>query len=98
MSRNTDGKTPLDLAEGAARQVLLGEYRKDELLEAARTGNEERFCQLITPLNVNCTASDGNKNFRIFLFLYDKQGTIRPKRCNSIRPTISLFGCVKSLV
>ena len=27
-AKNGDGKTPMELAEGAARQVLLGEYRK----------------------------------------------------------------------
>ena len=67
MTRNSDGKTPVDLAEGAARQVLLGEYRKDELLEAARAGNEERLIQLLTPLNVNCTASDGRRSSPLHL-------------------------------
>ncbi|MGH0181638.1 UNVERIFIED_CONTAM: hypothetical protein FKN15_007279 [Acipenser sinensis] len=39
----------------------LGEYKKDELLEAARSGNEEKLMALLTPLNVNCHASDGRK-------------------------------------
>ena len=41
--------------------VLTGEYKKDELLEAARSGNEEKLMSLLTPLNVNCHASDGRK-------------------------------------
>ena len=65
--RNADGKTAADLAEGAARQVLIGEYKKDELLEAARAGNEERLVQLLTPLNVNCTASDGRRSSPLHL-------------------------------
>lgn len=40
---------------------LVGEYKKDELLEAARSGNEEKMMGLLTPLNVNCHASDGRK-------------------------------------
>lgn len=59
--RNTDGKTPLDLADPPARAVLTGDYRKDDLLEAARSGNEEKMMSLLTPLNVNCHASDGRK-------------------------------------
>ena len=44
------------------RLVLgLGEYKKDELLEAARSGNEDKLGSLLTPLNVNCHASDGRK-------------------------------------
>lgn len=34
--RNTDGKTALDLAEPLTAQVLSGEYKKSELLQAAR--------------------------------------------------------------
>ena len=59
--RNSDGKTALDLAEPTAKLVLSGDYKKDELLEAARTGNEEVLMALITPLNVNCHADDGRK-------------------------------------
>ncbi|KAK2142806.1 hypothetical protein LSH36_912g01016 [Paralvinella palmiformis] len=59
--RNTDGKTPLDLADPSAKSVLIGEYKKDELLESARSGSEEKMVSLITPLNVNCHASDGRK-------------------------------------
>ena len=40
---------------------MPGEYKKDELLEAARSGNEEQMMALLTPLNVNCHASDGRK-------------------------------------
>ena len=38
-----------------------GEYKKDEILESARSGNEEKMMTLLTPLNVNCHASDGRK-------------------------------------
>uniref|UniRef100_A0A087XJ22 Poly [ADP-ribose] polymerase n=1 Tax=Poecilia formosa TaxID=48698 RepID=A0A087XJ22_POEFO len=67
--RNTDGKSALDLAEPSAKAVLTGEYKKDELLEAARSGNEEKLMALLTPLNVNCHASDGRKTVPIFLHL-----------------------------
>ncbi|XP_056110771.1 tankyrase, TRF1-interacting ankyrin-related ADP-ribose polymerase b isoform X3 [Rhinichthys klamathensis goyatoka] len=60
--RNTDGKSALDLADPSAKTVLTGEYKKDELLEAARSGNEEKLMALLTPLNVNCHASDGRKS------------------------------------
>ncbi|KAI5622572.1 tankyrase-1 isoform X3 [Silurus asotus] len=60
--RNTDGKSALDLSEPSAKAVLTGEYKKDELLEAARSGNEEKLMALLTPLNVNCHASDGRKS------------------------------------
>lgn len=60
--RNADGKTCVDLAEPVAKTVLTGEYRKDELLEAARSGNEEKLASLLTPLNVNCHASDGRRS------------------------------------
>ncbi len=64
---NSDGKSPLEVAEGSARLVLTGEYKKDELLEAARIGNEERFVQLLTPINVNITATDGRKSSPLHL-------------------------------
>ena len=47
--------------------VLSGEYRKDELLEAARSGNEDQLMDLLTPLNVNCHASDGRKSTPLHL-------------------------------
>ncbi|XP_073238296.1 poly [ADP-ribose] polymerase tankyrase-1-like [Porites lutea] len=65
--RNTDGKTALDVAEASAKLVLTGEYKKDELLEAARSGNEEKLMSLLTPLNVNCHASDGRKSTPLHL-------------------------------
>lgn len=40
---------------------VIGEYRKDELLEAARNGNDQLMLSLLTPLNVNGHASDGRK-------------------------------------
>ena len=59
--RNTDGKTALDLADVSAKAVLTGEYRKDDLLESARSGMEDKMMAALTPLNVNCHASDGRK-------------------------------------
>ncbi len=71
--RNADGKTAIDLADPSAKSVLTGEYRKEELLEAARSGNEDKLISLLTPLNVNCHASDGRKStvnsFKPFLLL-----------------------------
>ncbi|XP_033632864.1 poly [ADP-ribose] polymerase tankyrase-1-like [Asterias rubens] len=65
--RNTDGKTALDLADPPAKQVLSGEYKKDELLEASRSGNEEKMMSLLTPLNVNGHASDGRRSTPLHL-------------------------------
>uniref|UniRef100_A0A8C8D3C5 Poly [ADP-ribose] polymerase n=1 Tax=Oncorhynchus tshawytscha TaxID=74940 RepID=A0A8C8D3C5_ONCTS len=65
--RNTDGKSALDLSDPSAKAVLTGEYKKDELLEAARSGNEEKLMALLTPLNVNCHASDGRKSTPLHL-------------------------------
>uniref|UniRef100_A0A146ME76 Poly [ADP-ribose] polymerase n=3 Tax=Lygus hesperus TaxID=30085 RepID=A0A146ME76_LYGHE len=65
--RNSEGKTPLEVADGGTRAVLTGEYRKEELLEAARTGNEEKLLSLLTPLNVNCHASDGRRSTPLHL-------------------------------
>lgn len=65
--RNTEGKTALEVADASTKPVLTGEYRKDELLEAARSGNEERLLQLLNPLNVNCHASDGRRSTPLHL-------------------------------
>ncbi|XP_069756678.1 poly [ADP-ribose] polymerase tankyrase-2-like isoform X2 [Narcine bancroftii] len=65
--RNTDGRTALDLADPSAKTLLTGEYKKDELLDTARNGNEERLMTLLTPLNVNCHASDGRKSTPLHL-------------------------------
>lgn len=65
--RNTDGKTAFDLSDPSTRLVLTGEYRKEELLEAARTGNTGVLMALLTPLNVNCHAGDGRKVWSLFL-------------------------------
>ncbi|KAM4624549.1 poly [ADP-ribose] polymerase tankyrase-2 [Polymixia lowei] len=65
--RNTDGRTALDLAEPSTKAVLTGEYRKDDLLESARSGNEDKLMALLTPLNVNCHASDGRKSTPLHL-------------------------------
>lgn len=47
--------------------MLTGEYHKDELLEAARSGAEDRLLALLTPLNVNCHASDGRRSTPLHL-------------------------------
>ncbi|MEE6485606.1 hypothetical protein FKM82_014347 [Ascaphus truei] len=65
--RNTDSRTALDLSDPSAKIVLTGEYKKDELLECARSGNEEKMMTLLTPLNVNCHASDGRKSTPLHL-------------------------------
>lgn len=65
--RNTEGKTALDVADVSTRPVLTGEYRKDELLEAARSGAEDRLLVLLNPLNVNCHASDGRRSTPLHL-------------------------------
>ena len=46
---------------------FAGEYKKDELLEAARSGNDVKLMSLLTPLNVNCHASDGRKSTPLHL-------------------------------
>lgn len=65
--RNSENKTPMDLADAVLKPVLTGDYRKDELLEAARLGDEERLMTLLTPLNVNCHASDGRRSTPLHL-------------------------------
>lgn len=40
--RNSEGKTAYDVADGSTQAVFTGEYMKHQLLEAARSGNEER--------------------------------------------------------
>ena len=72
---NSEGRPVLELVTGtgstanaaAIRAVLSGEYRKDELLEAARGGAEERLSALLTPLNVNCHAADGRRSTPLHL-------------------------------
>ena len=65
--RNSENKTPLDLADANTKPILTGEYRKDELLEAARLGDEQRLLELLNPLNVNCHASDGRRSTPLHL-------------------------------
>ncbi|MBN3319285.1 TNKS1 protein, partial [Atractosteus spatula] len=55
--RNTDGKSALDLADPSAKAVLTGKYG----VLSFGSGNEEKLMALLTPLNVNCHASDGRK-------------------------------------
>ncbi|CAG0915375.1 unnamed protein product [Notodromas monacha] len=65
--RNTDGKTAAEVSDSSARAVLTGEYRKEEVLEAARSGAEDRLLALLTPLNVNCHAADGRRSTPLHL-------------------------------
>ncbi|XP_050676368.1 poly [ADP-ribose] polymerase tankyrase [Leptidea sinapis] len=65
--RNTEGKTPLDLADTATRPVLTGEYCAADVLEAARSGADDRLASLLTPLNVNVHASDGRRSTALHL-------------------------------
>ncbi|XP_056587106.1 poly [ADP-ribose] polymerase tankyrase-1 isoform X4 [Triplophysa dalaica] len=67
-SRDNWNYTPLHEAAIKCKiDVCIGEYKKDELLEAARSGNEEKLMALLTPLNVNCHASDGRKSTPLHL-------------------------------
>ncbi|XP_063216299.1 poly [ADP-ribose] polymerase tankyrase-like [Bacillus rossius redtenbacheri] len=65
--RNSEGKTALELADAVTRPVLTGDHRKEELLEAARSGAEEPLAALLNPLNVNCHASDGRRSTPLHL-------------------------------
>lgn len=65
--RNADSKSAVDISDATTKAILLGEYKKDELLEAARGGNEERLMELLTPINVNCHACDGRKSTPLHL-------------------------------
>ena len=62
-----EGKTATDVADLVTKPVLTGEYKKEDLLEASRSGNEEKLMSLLTPLNVNCHASDGRKSTPLHL-------------------------------
>jgi tankyrase len=55
--RNTEGKTALELADAATRPVL----------EAARSGAEDRLLTMLNSLNVNCHASDGRRSIPLHL-------------------------------
>lgn len=66
--RNSEGKTPYDLADpGSTQAVFTGEHMKHQVLEAARSGNEERLMQYLTPFNVNCHAQDGRRSTPLHL-------------------------------
>ncbi|XP_077966089.1 poly [ADP-ribose] polymerase tankyrase-2-like [Styela clava] len=65
--RNADNKTAIDVSDPATKAILMGEYKKDELLEAARGGNQDRLMELLTPINVNCHACDGRKSTPLHL-------------------------------
>ncbi|XP_063699423.1 poly [ADP-ribose] polymerase tankyrase [Culicoides brevitarsis] len=65
--RNSENKTPLDIADASVIPVLTGDYRKDELLEAARLGIEDKLLALLTPINANCHAADGRRSTPLHL-------------------------------
>uniref|UniRef100_A0A4W6BMS2 Poly [ADP-ribose] polymerase n=1 Tax=Lates calcarifer TaxID=8187 RepID=A0A4W6BMS2_LATCA len=58
--RNTDGKSALDLAEPSAKACAHRSV-------SCPSGNEEKLMALLTPLNVNCHASDGRKSTPLHL-------------------------------
>lgn len=41
--------------------LIAGDYRKEELLEAARNGDEKVLLSYLTPFNVNCHSTAGRK-------------------------------------
>ncbi|KAL5234784.1 hypothetical protein ACI65C_002194 [Semiaphis heraclei] len=69
--RNSENKSPIDLANVSGvpgiSEVLVGEWRKDEILESSRSGDDVKLASLLTPLNVNCHASDGRKSTPLHL-------------------------------
>uniref|UniRef100_A0A4W4E0Z7 Poly [ADP-ribose] polymerase n=1 Tax=Electrophorus electricus TaxID=8005 RepID=A0A4W4E0Z7_ELEEL len=64
--RNTDGKSALDLADPSAKTVLTGKHTHTHT-HARASGNEDKLMALLTPLNVNCHASDGRKSTPLHL-------------------------------
>ena len=65
--RNSEGKTPIDVADVSTQLVFLENYRIADVLEAARSGDEDQLLSLVTPLNVNCHASDGRRSTPLHL-------------------------------
>lgn len=68
--KNLENKTPVDLCpsdDSVIRDILTGEYRKNELLEAAKTGDLEKFELLLNPLNLNCRTHDGRRSTPLHL-------------------------------
>ncbi len=89
--RNLDGKAPLDFAQNATVMVLLGDYRKRDLLEAARTGKEDRLSALLTPQNVNCHSDDGRKSTPLHLAAgYNRYDLQFSSFCFFVRPYFML--------
>ncbi len=67
-AKNADSRSPLDLCRtDEARQVFGSEYKKNELLEACRTGSLECLDAVLTRFNVNCRASDGRESTPLHL-------------------------------
>ncbi|XP_058613496.1 poly [ADP-ribose] polymerase tankyrase-1 isoform X3 [Onychostoma macrolepis] len=90
-ARDNWNYTPLHEAAIKGKiDVCIGEYKKDELLEAARSGNEEKLMALLTPLNVNCHASDGRKSTSQKMLLYGEAARICAYRWRLCRKTWSL--------
>uniref|UniRef100_A0AAR2IRU1 Poly [ADP-ribose] polymerase n=2 Tax=Pygocentrus nattereri TaxID=42514 RepID=A0AAR2IRU1_PYGNA len=65
--RNTDGRTALDLAEPSTKAVLTGKCPTPLLLKNTRFTAAKKLMSLLTPLNVNCHASDGRKSTPLHL-------------------------------
>lgn len=42
----------MEVCDTTTRAALTGEYRKEEVLEAARTGNEEKLVHSFYPLSL----------------------------------------------
>ena len=59
----------------SSHDLVAGNYRKDDLLEAARIGHTEELMMLLTPLNVNCHAADGRKVLRKYALYNGYFGT-----------------------
>ncbi|VDM41616.1 unnamed protein product [Toxocara canis] len=76
-AENSDSKTPIELARGDAKAVFTGDYRKEDLLEAARNGCESTVSRLLTQFNVSCHADSGRKSTPLHLAAgYNRVGLV----------------------
>ncbi|CAH1642139.1 unnamed protein product [Spodoptera littoralis] len=67
-ARDNWGYTPLHEAAAKGKvDVCIGEYCAADVLEAARSGADDRLASLLTPLNVNVHASDGRRSTPLHL-------------------------------